>query len=216
MLLSYVRSDQWKIYLPTRKPQSPRTTASGYQRGSMYGTYAEGHHEGYPQGYRRGRRHTVASVAPLSGLYDYSRRPSQVWHFELVRLSVWQTRSLTVRFHSWLWYKRHQLSFFPIITARKRSLRRLCFHRCLSVHGGGISVSVRGVSIQRGPLSRVVLCLGGGVSVQRRGSLSGRVSVQGVSVRETPWTEGPCTVTSGQYASYWNAFLWIRKFISFN
>ena len=24
-----------------------------------------------------------------------------------------------------------------IITARKRRLRRLCFHRCLSVHGGG-------------------------------------------------------------------------------
>ena len=24
-----------------------------------------------------------------------------------------------------------------IFTARKRSLRRLCFHRCLSVHGGG-------------------------------------------------------------------------------
>ena len=25
-----------------------------------------------------------------------------------------------------------------IFTARKRSLRRLCFHRCLSVHGGGV------------------------------------------------------------------------------
>ena len=28
----------------------------------------------------------------------------------------------------------------PIITARKRSLRRLCFHRCLSVHRGGGTV----------------------------------------------------------------------------
>ena len=27
-----------------------------------------------------------------------------------------------------------------IITASKRSLRRLCFHRCLSVHGGGRGV----------------------------------------------------------------------------
>ena len=26
-----------------------------------------------------------------------------------------------------------------LITARKRSLRRLCFHRCLSVHRGGVS-----------------------------------------------------------------------------
>ena len=30
-----------------------------------------------------------------------------------------------------------QLVFFPIFTARKRSLRRLCFYRCLSGHNGG-------------------------------------------------------------------------------
>ena len=30
----------------------------------------------------------------------------------------------------------------PIVTARKRSLRRLCFYRCLSVHSGGGSASV--------------------------------------------------------------------------
>ena len=28
-----------------------------------------------------------------------------------------------------------------IITARKRSLRRLCFHRCLSVHMEGVSLT---------------------------------------------------------------------------
>ena len=60
-------------------------------------------------------------------------------------------------------------------TARKRSLRRLCFHRCLSVHGGS-SVSVQGVSIggrgwspSRGCLSRGPLpweSLSRGVSVQ--------------------------------------------------
>ena len=33
---------------------------------------------------------------------------------------------------------------------RKRSLRRLCFRRCLSAHRGGISVSVRGVSAPGG------------------------------------------------------------------
>ena len=55
----------------------------------------------------------------------------------------------------------YQLSSF--FTARKRSLRRLCFHRCLSVHrgvypsmhwAGGVCVSQhalgRGVSAQRG------------------------------------------------------------------
>ena len=31
--------------------------------------------------------------------------------------------------------------FAGIFTARKRSLQRLCFHRCLSVHGGGVSAS---------------------------------------------------------------------------
>ena len=30
------------------------------------------------------------------------------------------------------------LLLFLIFTARKRSLRRLCFYRCLSVHGGGV------------------------------------------------------------------------------
>ena len=30
----------------------------------------------------------------------------------------------------------HQFVLCPLITARKRSLRRLCFHRCLSVHRG--------------------------------------------------------------------------------
>ena len=33
------------------------------------------------------------------------------------------------------------------ITAQKRSLRRLCFYRCLSVHGGG-GAAPRGVCIQ--------------------------------------------------------------------
>ena len=51
-----------------------------------------------------------------------------------------------------------------IITARKRSLRRLCFHRCLSVHRG---VSVQGESPSRG------------VSVQRGGLCLGWASVWG-------------------------------------
>ena len=70
---------------------------------------------------------------------------------------------------------------FRIFTARKRSLGRLCFHRCLSVHRGGLCpggvLCLGGVSVQGG------LCLGESLS---RGSLFGEVSVQGVSVRETP------------------------------
>ena len=84
-------------------------------------------------------------------------------------------------------------------TARKRSLRRLCFHRCLSVHGGVFGLCPGGsplggvVSIQGG------LCPGGLCP----GDLCpGASRSRGVSVREMP-----NTVTSGQYASYWNALL---------
>ena len=31
----------------------------------------------------------------------------------------------------------HFVTHETVITARKRSLRRLCFYRCVSVHGGG-------------------------------------------------------------------------------
>ena len=102
------------------------------------------------------------------------------------------------------------------ITARKRSFRRLCFHRCLSTgKRGSRSLSRRGLHPRGGLYPRGVSVQG--VSVQGR-SLSRGVSVQGglclgclcpggslfrgVSVRETP-----CTVTSRQYTSCWNAFL---------
>ena len=72
-----------------------------------------------------------------------------------------------------------------IITARKRTLRRLCFHRCMSVHRG-VSVSVWG-SLSGGVSVQGDLCSGGslsrGVSVQgdlcSGGSLSRSASVQG-------------------------------------
>ena len=102
--------------------------------------------------------------------------------------------------------------FSALFTARKRSLRRLCFHRCLSVHmKGGESVSVQGGgSVQgslclRGSLSRIDLCPG--VSVQggvlSRGSLSKGGLCQGY----------PCTVMSGRYASYRNAFLFFLSYL---
>ena len=76
---------------------------------------------------------------------------------------------------------------FQFITARKRSLRRLYFHRCLSVHGGSWALS-DGVSMSQS-LSRVGLCSRmGGESLSMVGrSLPGgvalsRISVPGVSV----------------------------------
>ena len=86
---------------------------------------------------------------------------------------------------------------------RKQSLRRLCFHRCLSFHGG---VSVRGVSVQGGlcpgrvSVRVVSVQAGGGGPVSRAGGLC-------------PGRGGLCpgrgnvTVMCGRYASYWNAFL---------
>ena len=46
-----------------------------------------------------------------------------------------------------------------IFTARKRSLRRLCFYRCVSVQGGGLHPGGGGFSIQEGGFS----IRGGGV-----------------------------------------------------
>ena len=100
-----------------------------------------------------------------------------------------------------------------LITAHKRSLRRLCFHSYLSVHWG-VSLSVRDVSVQgsslsggslsrgicpggslsrRASLSKKGLCPRGspseGVSVQR-GSLSRGVSVWEVSVQGESLSRG--------------------------
>ena len=84
-----------------------------------------------------------------------------------------------------------EMYFFPktalVITARKRSLRRLRFQKCWGGGGG----SVKGVSVQ-GRLSPGGLCPG--VSVQGSlfrglcsgGFLSGGSLSRGVSVRETP------------------------------
>ena len=125
-----------------------------------------------------------------------------------------------------------------VITAHKRSLQRLCFYGLCPAGGLGLypggSLSRRGsvqgvlcpgglclgfsvqggLSVQGGSLSGGSLCRQGGLctgrgSLSRQGGLCpGRgVSVQGVSVGETPHT-----LTSGRYASYWNAFLFRRNF----
>ena len=78
---------------------------------------------------------------------------------------------------------------------------------------GGVSVSVRGCLHPGGLCPGGGLCpwgsLSRGVSVQEGLCLVGSLSrVGGVSVRETPLNRNLLrTVTSGRYASYWNAFL---------
>ena len=126
-----------------------------------------------------------------------------------------------------------RLCFYGLCLSRGGGLG-LCpggsLSRGVSVPGGSLSRGLcpRGVSVQeglcpggslsrgslsRGSLSGVLcpeggicprggLCPGRGVYLQAGGSLS-----RGVSVRETPHT-----VTSGRYASYWNAFLFRRNF----
>ena len=102
------------------------------------------------------------------------------------------------------------LPFRSFVTARKRSLRRLCFHRCLSVQReGGVSVvSVQGGLCPGRSLSGVFflggglcpggslsrqgvsvhgdLCPGRGVSAQGGLCSGGGLCPGGVSVRETP------------------------------
>ena len=75
---------------------------------------------------------------------------------------------------------------YTFITARKQSLRRLCFHVCLSFHGG---------RAWRGR---------GQGAMRRRGHawVVGGVHAKGGGVRGR--RDGNC---SRWYASYWNAFL---------
>ena len=107
-----------------------------------------------------------------------------------------------------------------IFTVRKRSLRRLCFYTCLSVHRGQ-SMPRPGGCPGTGP----GVCLPGdvhaqawGVSMPRPGGV--QTQVQGVSrpmprggvyipaftEADTPPADG---YRCGRYASYWNAFLFI-------
>ena len=62
----------------------------------------------------------------------------------------------------------HVMGVSRLFTARKRSLRRLCFYRCVSVHGGGGGFSIPGGSPSGG------FSIWGG-SPSRGGSPSGGV-----------------------------------------
>ena len=62
--------------------------------------------------------------------------PFHIWRkkYFWIKLFTRPTRKLILIF---LKESAFQFESISLITARKRSLRRLCFYRCLSVHGGG-------------------------------------------------------------------------------
>ena len=121
-------------------------------------------------------------------------------------------------------------SFSCIFTARKRSLRRLCFYTCLSVilltGGGGhawLGVCVAGGAyMARGHAWRGVACVPKGACVPRGMHAQGGCACPGVMhvcracMHPGPPPNQPDTTTygrlmSGRYASYWNAFLFKIK-----
>ena len=97
-------------------------------------------------------------------------------------------KSHVMKYHEWNDCScRHTILFLASAT----KLRRLCFHRRLSVHGG--VCLVRGV---HGP---------GGCMV-----LGGLVSQHALR-QPPPGRDGYCC---GRYASYWNVFLFVYFFIT--
>ena len=95
--------------------------------------------------------------------------------------------SLTLALIQQTWYSAVGRYF----TARKRSLRRLCFHRCLSVHGGG-------------PCVAGGACMAGG-HVWQRGMWPGGHAWH----TRPPGRYYEIRSMSGRYASYWNDFLFL-------
>ena len=93
-------------------------------------------------------------------------------------------------FYFVMWWRTVTMAWPGHIIARKRSLRRLCFHRCLSVHRGGVCP---------------IACWDTPPTPNQRQTPPG----------QTP----PCAVhagvrsTSGRYASHWNScWIWMHSF----
>ena len=102
------------------------------------------------------------------------------------------------------------LGFSSTIRRALSCLRRLCFYRCLSVHGGvypSMPCSLAGHMTSRG-------CLGfglGGCGQAKAwgvcpGPGLGDVSQDALRQTHTPQADSYCC---GRYASYWNAFLFL-------
>ena len=94
-----------------------------------------------------------------------------------------------------------------IITARKRSLRRLCFYRCLVCPRGGGHVWQGGMHGRGGMCGRGVCMAGGACMVE--GMHGRRCAWQGARMPPRGYDE--IRSMSGRYASYWNAFLFLLR-----
>ena len=116
------------------------------------------------------------------------------------------------------------LSGTHIFTARKRSLRKLCFHRCLSVHREKGVCMVEGHALKR-------VCVTGGMHggghvwwghASHGACVEGACMAGGMHDRRHMWQGGMCgrghvweggmrgrrdSHCSGRYVSYWNVFL---------
>ena len=105
-----------------------------------------------------------------------------------------------------MWVEGRNLHKF--ITALKRSLRRLCFHRCLSVHGRRGWECIKACT---GQGACIPACTGqGGVcqgGVCPGGLLDQRQTPPQRRGRSPPRGYYGIRSTSGRYASHWKAFL---------
>ena len=108
----------------------------------------------------------------------------------------------TLKLFKIIWKSYCTISNIYIVTARKRSLRRLCFYTCLSVHGG----EYLGRYTPPGQVH------------SRAGTPPGRYTPRAGT---PPWAGTPPTTVhaairsiSGRYASHWNAFLFVGFFCS--
>ena len=132
-----------------------------------------------------------------------------------------QNKCTFIVFRGWMW--KFVWMSFSFFTVRKRSLRRLYFYTWLLVilFTGGVSrpmprgclpggcpgPSPGGVQVQRGVQEQarwgVQTHAGGGVQGQAQGGVHPACTEAG----PPPTADGYCC---GQYASYWNVFLFIH------
>ena len=96
-----------------------------------------------------------------------------------------------------------------IVTARKRSLRRLCFYTCLSVRGGGgVRGGGWGMCMAGGIHGWWGACMAGGVCMAGGGAcVAGGHAWHACPHPRQILQDTVIRSMSGRYASYWNAFL---------
>ena len=119
---------------------------------------------------------------------------------------MYRRRMGSITYFGMSFSKRYFLSR-SVVTARKHSLPRLCFYRCMSVYSG------KGRAWQGG-MHGWGACMVGGVC-GRGACMAGEHAWQGVCMPHTP--PPPHThyeirsVNARRYASYWNAFLFATE-----